>query len=233
MASKYSKLDDNAGDHLLRLGAAAASGPDDRRESRLPVSAGSATSGTTARDSGRPAEAEHHDAGSEHATNPDTADGLVDGLFKTHAIALIRLALLLVGDRASAEDVVQDAFLGLHRSLPKLRDHSKALAYLRTSVVNGCRSVQRSRRRAWLRRADHDPPAWSAESAAIASEERRAVLAAVAGLPTRAREVLALRYYLDLPDNEIAAALGISRGTVSSTASRALAALARELKEQQ
>ena len=57
------------------------------------------------------------------------------------------------------------------------------------------------------------------------------MLAAVARLPVRAREVLALRYYLDLPESEIAAILGISRGTVSSTASRALAALGRELKE--
>jgi RNA polymerase sigma factor (sigma-70 family) len=104
---------------------------------------------------------------------------------------------------------------------------------LRTSVVNGCRTVQRSRRRARLGRHHHEPPVWSAESAALADEERRAVLAAVADLPARAREVLALRYYLDLPDNEIAAALGVSRGTVSSTASRALAALARKLKERQ
>jgi RNA polymerase sigma-70 factor (sigma-E family) len=160
-------------------------------------------------------------------------EDLVGGLFRAHAVTLIRIALLLVGDRASAEDVVQDAFLGLHRSLPRLRDPDKAHAYLRTSVVNGCRSVQRSLRRAWLARSHHEPPVWSAESAAMADEERRAVLAAVADLPARAREVLALRYYLDLPDNEIAAALGVSRGTVSSTASRALAKLARKLKEQQ
>lgn len=62
-------------------------------------------------------------------------------------------------------------------------------------------------------------------------EDRQAVLAAVGRLPRRAREVLVLRYYLDLSDQEIAAALGVSRGTVSSTASRGLAALARDLKE--
>jgi RNA polymerase sigma-70 factor (sigma-E family) len=167
------------------------------------------------------------------ATDDQAApDDLVGALFRTHAVTLTRVALLLVGDRASAEDVVQDAFLGLHQGLPRLQDASKALPYVRTSVLNGYRSVQRERRRSWLRKAQHDPPVWSAESAAIAGEERRAVLAAVAGLPTRAREVLALRYYLDLPDHEIAAALGVSRGTVSSTASRAIAALARKLKEQ-
>jgi RNA polymerase sigma factor (sigma-70 family) len=99
-------------------------------------------------------------------------------------------------------------------------------------VINGCRSVHRSRRRAWLHgRAPHEPPVWSAEAAVIDSEERRSVLAAVARLPRRQREVLALRYYLDLPDSEIAAMLKISRGTVSSTASRAVAALASQLQE--
>ena len=73
---------------------------------------------------------------------------------------------------------------------------------------------------------------WSAESAALDGEDRRAVLAAVGRLPRRSREVLVLRYYLDLPQDEIAALLGVSRGTVSSTAARARAALARMLKEE-
>jgi RNA polymerase sigma factor (sigma-70 family) len=73
---------------------------------------------------------------------------------------------------------------------------------------------------------------WSAAAAAMAGEDRRVVLAAVSRLPRRTREVMALRYYLNLPDPEIAMVLGVSRGTVSSTASRGLAALARELKEE-
>jgi RNA polymerase sigma factor (sigma-70 family) len=72
----------------------------------------------------------------------------------------------------------------------------------------------------------------SAESAALAGEDRRAVMAAVARLPRRAREVLVLRYYLDLSDQEIAATLRVGRGTVTSTASRALAAIARQLQEE-
>ncbi len=160
------------------------------------------------------------------------SDDVVNELFRAHAVGLVRLALMLVGDRASAEDVVQDAFFGLYRALPRLQAADKALPYLRTSVVNGSRTVLRARRRARLRPPPHEPPVWSAESAAMAGEDQRAVLAAVAGLPRRAREVLALRYYQDLPDQQIAAILGISRGTVSSTASRALAALARELKEE-
>jgi RNA polymerase sigma-70 factor (sigma-E family) len=157
---------------------------------------------------------------------------MVAGLYRAHGMALIRMALLLTGDQATAEDVVQDAFLGFHRARPGLRDQDKALSYLRASVVNGCRSVHRARRRARLRRVEHDPPVWSAESAVMAEQDRREVLAAVARLPVRAREVLALRYYLDLPYEEIAATLGVSKGTVSSTISRALAALSRDLKEE-
>lgn len=159
------------------------------------------------------------------------AGEFVAELYRAHALPLVRIALLLLGDQPSAEDVVQDAFLGLQRGLPRLSSPAKALPYLRASVVNGCRSMQRSRARALRRRVQHELPVWSAEAAAIASEDRRAVLTAVAGLPQRAREVLALRYYLDLPDAEIAAILHVSRSTVSSTASRALAALARKLQE--
>jgi RNA polymerase sigma factor (sigma-70 family) len=163
-----------------------------------------------------------------------SADDLVAGLYRQHAVELVRLAMLLLGDQPSAEDVVQDAFLGLQRGLGRLRDPAKALPYLRASVVNGCRSVQRSRSRRRLREVPWPaPPVWSAESAAIASESRRAVLAAVAALPGRSREVLALRYFLDLPDAEIASVLGVSKSTVSSTASRALVALALTLEEHQ
>jgi RNA polymerase sigma-70 factor (sigma-E family) len=157
----------------------------------------------------------------------------VDELYREQAVGMIRLALLLTGDRATAEDVVQDAFLSLCRRWRGLDDPGNAASYLRTSVINGCRSVHRSRRIAWLRRPPQDPPVWSAEAAAINGEDRREVLAAVSGLPHRQREILALRFYLDMSDGEIAAALKVSRGTVSSTVSRALATLARQLSTQQ
>jgi RNA polymerase sigma-70 factor (sigma-E family) len=165
--------------------------------------------------------------------HPDGAatDDVLAALFRAHGLSLVRMALMLTGDQATAEDVVQDAFLRFHRAMPGLRDQDKALSYLRTSVLNGCRSVHRARKRALLRRVEHDPPVWSAESAVMAEHDRREVLAAVARLPVRAREVLALRYYLDLPYEEIAATLGITKGTVSSTISRALAALSRDLRE--
>jgi RNA polymerase sigma factor (sigma-70 family) len=147
------------------------------------------------------------------------ASELVGDLFEYHAVRLIRM-------------VVQDAFLGLYRGAARLRDPANAVAYLRASVLNGCRSVLRSRKRAWSLIPAHDPPVWSAESAAMAGEDRREVLRAVTRLPRRQREVLVLRYYVNLTDQEIAADLGVTRGTVASTASRALAALGRELGDQ-
>ena len=147
--------------------------------------------------------------GDEHGRLPGkasqpapSADDFVNEMFRAHAVSLVRAAVLLLGDQPSAEDVVQDAFLRLYRGLPGLRDRDKALPYLRASVINGARSVLRARRRALLRRSPHEPAVWSAESAVIDGEERQAVLVAVARLPRRSREVLALRYYLDLPDDE-------------------------------
>jgi len=157
----------------------------------------------------------------------------VDDLFRQHADGLVRFALMLVGDQATAEDVVQEAFLGLYRAWDRVRDPDAVLGYLRTAVVNGARSVHRRRGRARRLRVPHDPPVWSAEAAAMDSEDRRVVLAAIARLPRRQREVLALKYYLDLSERDIATTLRISRGTVASTGARALAALARHLREDQ
>jgi RNA polymerase sigma-70 factor (sigma-E family) len=168
---------------------------------------------------------------SRQAQTEQAADQVVAGLFREHGLSLVRLAVLLTGDQATAEDVVQDAFLGFQRAQTRLRDQDKALAYLRASVVNGCRSVLRRRGRVQFRRDADDPPVSSAEAAVMADQDRRLVLAAVGRLPVRTREILALRYYLDLPYEEIAAVLGVSKGTVSSTISRGLAMLSRDLKE--
>src|ERR1700683_3012479 len=129
---------------------------------------------------------------------PADADELGRALYQAHGLALIRAAKLLLRDQPGAEDVVQDAFLNLYRALPRPSDHDQMLPYLRVAVINGSRSVLRARRRALMRKVQHEPPMSSAESAAMAGEDRRAVMATVARLPRRAREVLVLRYYLDL-----------------------------------
>jgi RNA polymerase sigma-70 factor (sigma-E family) len=152
-------------------------------------------------------------------------------VFTMHRLGLLRLAVLLIGDRATAEDVVQDAFAGLHSRWAELHDVASALAYVRGSVVNGCRMVLR--RRSLMRRIGilGDPPIWSAESAALVREDHREVIEALQRLALRRREVLVLRYYLDLSDAEIAEIMGVSQSTVRSTAARALGALGGLLKE--
>jgi RNA polymerase sigma factor (sigma-70 family) len=196
-----------------------------------------ATSGDDARRGGIGTQADHPSSGSASppaagTTGAKAVDHMVVELFLAHRLALVRVAVLLVGDTATAEDVVQDAFIGLYRSAGRLTSADKALAYVRASVLNGCRSVHRARSRARLRRVQHVPPVWSAEAAVLAREESKTTLQAFSRLSARAREVLALRYYLDLTDAEIADALGVSKSTVSSTASRALTTLAVEIKEE-
>jgi RNA polymerase sigma-70 factor (sigma-E family) len=159
------------------------------------------------------------------------AEGLA-GAFRSHQRELVRLAAFILGDQAAAEDTVQDLFARLHERQHLLADAEDPLPYLRRAVINGCRSA--IRRRVLTRRHDHrnqPAPPLTAEEAALMSEDRREVLRALAELPRRRREVLVLRFYLDLSEAQIAATLGISQGTVKSTTARGLAALARALKE--
>ena len=78
---------------------------------------------------------------------PETARQRVTALYQEHALGLVRLAVLMVGDQPTAEDVVQDAFLALYRRWPTLKDPDRALAYARASVLNGCRMVHRANSR--------------------------------------------------------------------------------------
>jgi RNA polymerase sigma-70 factor (sigma-E family) len=148
-------------------------------------------------------------------------------LYAEHRLRLVRLATLLVDEPGTAEDVVQEAFAGLHRNWTGLRDEHAALGYLRIAVVNGSRSVLRRRRTAREYVPPHQVNARSAESLAMLSAEHQAVVDALGKLPPRQREVLVLRYYGGLSEAEIAEATGISRGAVKSTASRALDSVGR------
>jgi RNA polymerase sigma-70 factor (sigma-E family) len=147
----------------------------------------------------------------------------VPALYASHRLPLVRMAILLVDDQASAEDVVQDAFIGLHRNQAKVRDPQAAIGYLRTSVVNHARSMLRRRGtvRKHLKAAEPEAIA-GADSEVLLAEEHREVLAAVRTLPPRQQEVLVLRYWSNLSEAEIAESLGISRGAVKSQASRAM-----------
>jgi RNA polymerase sigma-70 factor (sigma-E family) len=157
----------------------------------------------------------------------------VTALYEAHALSLIRLAYVMLGDRSAAEDVVQEAFLGLYQRWSKLRDTTSAPGYLRVSVLNGCRMVLRSsaRRNDPLARIASELPWESAEATALISEECRQLLRGIQALPSRQREALVLRYYLDLSEEETARSMGVRRGTVKSATSRALAALAQRMQE--
>lgn len=158
-------------------------------------------------------------------SDPHMADRPADALsalFQSHARKFVHIAVLLVGDEGLAEEVVQEAYLGLYRRWKRKGPPESPEAYLRTSVVNGCRSALRRRRTAARTRRLHPVPESAADAEALRREEHAAVLAALDRLSRRQREVLVLRFYLGLDDAEIGAALGVSRGTVSSTISRAL-----------
>jgi RNA polymerase sigma-70 factor (sigma-E family) len=158
-------------------------------------------------------------------------------MFIRHHAELVRLALLLVGDQPTAEDVVQDVFARLHARRAEWPSGAGSLPYIRAAVLNGCRSQLRRRAVAWrfagtLGQLSEQGTQDSPEQEMIRSQERMQVLAALAALPFRRREVLVLRYYVGLSEAEIARVLGIAPGTVKSTAARGLAALARRLREE-
>jgi RNA polymerase sigma-70 factor (sigma-E family) len=146
-------------------------------------------------------------------------------LYVAHRLQLVRLAILLVDDLASAEDIVQNVFTGFVTSAPRLRDEGAALGYLRTAVVNRSRSALRRRRTARAYTPPHEVPPEGPDARAVLSEEHREILAALDTLAPRRREVVVLQYWSGLSESEIAQTLGISRGAVKSTASRALAQL--------
>ena len=158
-----------------------------------------------------------------------TADEAVTRLFATQYRPLVRLASLLVHDTGLAEELTQDAFVGLHQSWGRLRDPHRAVAYLRQTVVNRARSALRHRSVVdrFLRRQPEPMTVPSAEAAAIHAHEHAVVLSAVRLLPARQREALVLRYYLDLSEAQTAEAMGLSEGAVKSHTFRALTALRR------
>jgi RNA polymerase sigma-70 factor (sigma-E family) len=167
------------------------------------------------------------------AAGGSAAATAVTALYQQHAVGLTRLAIIMLGDRAAAEDVVQDAFFGLYRNWRRLGDPANALSYARSAVLNRCRNTLRDQARRGHREQPGMPgaAAQSAESAVLLTEDSRRMLAAIRKLPDRQREAIVLRFYLDMSEEEAASAMGVSRGTVKSTTSRAVAALGRMLEE--
>ena len=156
---------------------------------------------------------------------PRDREAAVSALYVAHHGSLVGLARLLVDDLATAEDVVQDAFAALYRRWPFLRDRDAAYGYLRRSVVNGANSHLRRLRTFRSAVSERIATAPSPETNVLADEQQAALWAGLRALPRRQRQVLVLRYYLELSEAEIATTLGISRGSVKQHASRGLDAL--------
>jgi RNA polymerase sigma-70 factor (sigma-E family) len=160
------------------------------------------------------------------------ADWAVAELYSEHYWPLVRMAVLLVRDIPTAEDVVQDSFVAVHDGWERLRDGERALAYLRRAVLNRARSVLRHRAVVDKHAEMLSPDMRSAEDGALAELERSAVVAALSKLTGRQREAIVLRYYAEFSEAEVAAAMGISCGAVKSHTARGMAALRAELGRQ-
>jgi RNA polymerase sigma-70 factor (sigma-E family) len=158
------------------------------------------------------------------AADRDAADATV-ALYTVYYRPLVQLAVLLVRDKGTAEDVVQDSFVAMHANWRRLRDRGSAAGYLRQCVVNQSRSVLRHRAVAERHASRPIPNMPTAEEVAFERLERSAVIAALLRLAPRQREAIVLRYYADLSGPQIAAVMGISRGAVKCHTSRALSAL--------
>lgn len=153
------------------------------------------------------------------------ATGALCALYSAHYPALVRMAVLLVGDLATAEQVVQDSLVAMHTNWRWLKHSDRALAYVRRCVINRSRSVPRHRvireRGVWPPR----PQVPSAARDAWNQLERSPVVMALRRLSLRQREVLVLRYYAGLSEAETASAMGISPGAVKSHTARAMLAI--------
>ena len=152
------------------------------------------------------------------------ADRALTAMYGDHYRCLVGLAMLLVQDLTTAEDVVQDSFVAMHTAWRRQRDSDEALAYLRRSVVNRSRSTPRHRALIEPNGSPPGPGVAGAELGALPSSER-AVVGALRSLPARQREALVLSYYGDLPEAQVAAAMGVSQGAVRRHLAQATAAL--------
>lgn len=154
-----------------------------------------------------------------------SADEAIAALFLEHARSLVRLARLFADDRNAAEDLVQEAFLRLRRSFHRIEDSGRAVAYLRSIVLNLARDHNRRGLMSLRHRASEPDGRMSAEDRIVMREDQRQVIDALQALPPRQRDCLALKYYLDLSIPDIATTLGISVNSVKTHLRRGMAVL--------
>ncbi len=158
-------------------------------------------------------------------------DTLVAQLFEQEGAALVRLARLFTDDRNAAEDLVQEAFIRLHKSAHRMRSQDKAAPYLRSIVINLARD--HNRRGIMSLRHQEAVPAGTApdapEDRLLLNEEQMLLLDDVRALSPRQRDCIFLRFYLELSEREIADTLKISPNSVKTHCRRGLASLREKI----
>ncbi|UXY24474.1 sigma-70 family RNA polymerase sigma factor [Streptomyces cynarae] len=150
-------------------------------------------------------------------------------LFERHYASMLRLAVLLGAD--DPENVVAEAYYQIYRKWRRLKDTEAAEAYLRSTVCNLTR--MRIRHLQVARKHEEKPTeevVASAESTALLHDDQRVLIRALQQLPARQREALVLRHWLGLKEQEIAAAMGISCGSVKTHTARGIAALTQAME---
>lgn len=160
-------------------------------------------------------------------------DALVADMFSREGASLVRLARMFCDDRNAAEDLVQEAFIRLHRSARSIRDLDRAPAFLRSIVINLARDHNRRGLMSLRHRNTAEPVEKPPEpdDRAVADDDAQTVLAALKTLPERQRACLVLHYYQELKIAEVADTLGISTNSVKTHCRRGLAALEARLEE--
>ena len=158
------------------------------------------------------------------------ADEAIAALFQAHARSLVRLARLFADDRNAAEDLVQEAFLRLRRSLHRIESPDRTASYLRSIVLNLARDHNRRGLMSLRHRMPEEASRLSAEDRIVMREDQQQVIDALQALPRRQRDCLTLRYYMDLGIPDIAATLGISVNSVKTHLQRGMAVLEARLE---
>ena len=159
---------------------------------------------------------------------PRTLSSRLDELYRLHFVDMLRLAYLMTGDRASAEDIVQEAFVRVAGRFVELRNPDAFGPYLKKTVINLCRKQFR-RNKVERAYADREARQSVASTSQPDVPAQQAIRAALLRLSPRQRAALVLRFYGDLAEREIAEALGCRPGTVKSLIARGIEALRAEI----
>jgi len=166
-------------------------------------------------------------------TGPDARSAADEGLlqlYREQYVRLFRAVWLILGDQGMADEVVQEAFVKVYVAWDRIRDVRRADSYLRSTAFNLARSRLKRRRLERLQSESAQGRDYSAEERIVASEDQVVLNQHLRRLPRRQRECLVLRYYLDLPEAEIAELLKLSPGSVKTHLHRGLGKLGAELE---